>query len=115
MRLDLGDSVFAGGQAYTGLSRCRTLNGLSLTKFSVASIIVNPKVISFYKQFSALKYRLIDDGSDCGSLTDLILSQMREHIPSALTVSETPRKRRRLNQNSIDKNPSIDNDETCPL
>lgn len=51
---DLGPDNFAAGQAYTAISRATRLSGLTLTKFSKKSIIINPIVKDFYRKYTAL-------------------------------------------------------------
>ena len=48
VEMTLDKSVFENGQAYVGLSRVRSLEGLSLSAFDPNSIRVNTKVSSFY-------------------------------------------------------------------
>lgn len=56
---------------------------------------MNPKAIAFYKQYSALKSRLIEeDGEEDGASKRLILELLTKHIPSALSSSTPPRKKR---------------------
>ena len=46
---DIGNSVFEYGQVYVVLSRIKSLDGLSLKKFSSKKIKIHPKVKEFYK------------------------------------------------------------------
>jgi ATP-dependent DNA helicase PIF1 len=46
--IDLGSTVFEYGQAYVGLSRVKSLEGLFLEGFNPRRIKANPKVIEFY-------------------------------------------------------------------
>jgi ATP-dependent DNA helicase PIF1 len=46
---DIGNSVFEYGQVYVVLSRVKSLDGLSLKKFSSKKIKIHPKVKEFYK------------------------------------------------------------------
>jgi ATP-dependent DNA helicase PIF1 len=45
--VDLGPSVFAEGQAYVALSRCRNIKGLFISEFLPRSIIANPIAVKF--------------------------------------------------------------------
>jgi hypothetical protein len=52
VELDIGESIFAYGQAYVGLSRVKNLNSLHITKVLKKSFITNPIVIDFYKKIN---------------------------------------------------------------
>ncbi len=47
-KMDLGKSIFACAQVYTGLSRLKTLEGLSLIAYDPKSIKASPKVLAKY-------------------------------------------------------------------
>lgn len=48
--VDLGKSIFAPGQAYVALSRCKTKTGIRVVNFSDPGIIkAHPKVVRFYE------------------------------------------------------------------
>jgi len=46
----LGDSIFEFGQSYVAISRCTTLEGLSLSDFDPQSFKAHPKALMFYKR-----------------------------------------------------------------
>jgi len=48
--LDIGKDIFEFGQAYVALSRCRSLEELSLVSFNREKIFANPSVIEFYEK-----------------------------------------------------------------
>jgi ATP-dependent DNA helicase PIF1 len=50
--MDLGESVFEYGQTYVALSRVRTLEGITLKKFSVGKIRAHPLVRAFYDEIT---------------------------------------------------------------
>lgn len=46
VEVDLGSSIFAGGQAYTALSRARSFDSIKLIDVRASSFHVNPRVLS---------------------------------------------------------------------
>jgi ATP-dependent DNA helicase PIF1 len=50
VELDLGSSIFAYGQAYTALSRCKTLEYIRLINISRKAFRAHPEIIEFYNQ-----------------------------------------------------------------
>lgn len=54
--IDFTGGVFAGGQTYVALSRCRSLDGLQLFKpISQSDVFVNPNIVKFAEQFNDQK------------------------------------------------------------
>ncbi|MGB1446723.1 MAG: ATP-dependent DNA helicase [Arenicellales bacterium] len=54
VRIDLGRGMFAPGQAYVALSRCRTLDGISFNRpLSAGDIKCDPVIQSFYRSIDA--------------------------------------------------------------
>ena len=51
MTIDIGDKIFASGQAYTALSRAQSLDNIKIKDISKNSFIINKSVIDFYKQY----------------------------------------------------------------
>ena len=51
LEIDLGESIFACGQAYTALSRARNSDSVKITEFNKSSIKVSKSVIEFYKKY----------------------------------------------------------------
>lgn len=55
--LDIGRKIFSAGQAYTGVSRCTTIEGLRLIDFHTDSIITREEVLEFYREFGNAEKR----------------------------------------------------------
>jgi hypothetical protein len=50
LEVDLGKDVFAPGQAYTGLSRAKSLATVRVTSVMAKSFITSPTVKKFFKR-----------------------------------------------------------------
>lgn len=48
--IDLGNSIFAEGQAYVALSRCRSIRNLFITEYTKSSIAANKVALDFVKK-----------------------------------------------------------------
>ena len=48
--IDIGDSIFEYGQMYVALSRCRSLDGLTLIKFQPRKLKTDPMVKEYYRK-----------------------------------------------------------------
>ena len=51
LEIDLGDSIFAAGQAYVAISRARNQKSIKITDLSKRSIKTSAEVIKFYEKF----------------------------------------------------------------
>ena len=50
VRIDLGTGAFAAGQLYVALSRCVSLEGVSLSRpIEMKDVIVNQRVLEFFR------------------------------------------------------------------
>ncbi len=52
LEVDLGNSIFSYGQAYTGISRARSMDSIKIIKLSKSSFKTSPLVIDFYNKYS---------------------------------------------------------------
>lgn len=72
--IDLSD-VFEHGQAYTGLSRVKTLNGLCVERVHFLRLKAHPKAIEFYTKKST------DEGTDeCDSSPPILFGGIRDRF-----------------------------------
>jgi len=49
IEIDIGNKIFAAGQAYTAISRAKNLKSIKIKDISINSFIVNEDVLTFYK------------------------------------------------------------------
>ncbi len=85
--VDLGSGAFSGGQSYVALSRCTSLDGLTLrTTINERDVWVNPNVLRFSQSFNnniAIQQSLQTARAD--GLYDEALLALNEHrLPDAL-------------------------------
>ena len=52
--IDIGNDIFEAGQMYVALSRLISLDGLHLEHFDIKRLMINKKVIDFYKKLNKL-------------------------------------------------------------
>ena len=50
IEIDIGNNIFASGQAYTALSRARNLNSIKIKEISKNSFIIKKSVLEFYSK-----------------------------------------------------------------
>ena len=48
IEIDIGNNIFASGQAYTAISRAKDLSNIKITALSKDSFIIKNEVIHFY-------------------------------------------------------------------
>lgn len=58
MQVDLGKSIFEYGQAYTALSRAKSLDSVKITKLCRSSFKTHPDVLEFYAPVTQLTHHL---------------------------------------------------------
>ena len=67
VRIDLGRGAFCSGQTYVALSRCRTLEGISLdTPISMGDVKADEMILEFYQRLKPLRdqTKAQQDGAD---------------------------------------------------
>ena len=72
VELDLGKRIFTPGQAYTGISRCKSLKGLSLIDFDPTSIMIDTKVTQFYQDHTIINNDASDNDDSVNINNDVI-------------------------------------------
>lgn len=72
-QIDLGATIFEYGQAYTALSRVKSLNAVSIVTFDPDKISCSPYVKEFYKRIGTVVSEDITEEVDPDSIPDNIL------------------------------------------
>jgi ATP-dependent DNA helicase PIF1 len=58
--IDIGNNIFAAGQAYTALSRAQSLKSICIKSISKKSFITKDSVLEFYSSLGCIKLKVID-------------------------------------------------------
>lgn len=67
-RMDIGDAVFTSGQAYVGLSRVKTLEGLELISLHRASLFADENVVEYYEDLDKKQVKNLKMIEECKSI-----------------------------------------------
>lgn len=57
IEIDIGDNIFAAGQAYTALSRAQSLSSICIKSISKKSFITKDSVLEFYSSLGCIKLK----------------------------------------------------------
>lgn len=57
IEIDIGDNIFAAGQAYTALSRAKSLKSICIKSISKKSFITKDSVLEFYSNLGCIKLK----------------------------------------------------------
>lgn len=60
IEIDIGNNIFAAGQAYTALSRAQSLKSICIKSISKKSFITKDSVLEFYSSLGCIKLKVID-------------------------------------------------------
>lgn len=82
--IDVGDTVFEYGQMYVALSRCRSLDGLTLIKFQPRKLKTDPLVKEFYERMNEY------------------ISEIQESKSAPVTTEPSPVVRKRTREEDLD-------------
>lgn len=107
--IDIGTGAFAHGQVYVALSRCTTLEGITLNNaINDRDIIVDPRVVEFYKLKTAPKSQPRQQSNN--DIKELLIKAMISQKPIVITyqnfdgeVSKRTLSRVVVNNKYIDK------------
>ncbi len=78
IEIDIGNKIFAAGQAYTALSRAQNLNSVKIVNVSKNSFIANQEVLNFYKVYEdELKQK---NNDFVNSVLNMVIYNLANHI-----------------------------------